>query len=366
MEPLDPLKPRQRPSAKKASPDRTEPSGDMYTAGKADLHKDHPPLLRTSQSDSLGGPQPPSTRSERQHSAGEQEGQARRQARADGTSESEQAGQQRRANRNKGQGSTGPAASDADGSSTTEPAVGTPGSASTPETQDPSLPSANGRPGAIGAGPSLPTGSETPRAAGPAMPAGGDSSVPAAGQGSTAHKIDVRGTRGDNYHYRQQNGVETFTISNIDKPSGEKHDPRVEATFSGAKFSAGQQKTFNGRFTIEQGKDTTIAQLLNSNPSSSDKNKPSAFVTYEDGALYLGHKSAGRKLVNVTPGREFELTMKSDGRTTNIFVNGQHVGRDQARPGGQNYFRYGAYMHGGKNTNQEVKAIIHARNVTIS
>lgn len=193
---------------------------------------------------------------------------------------------------------------------------------------------------------------------------GGTGSVgkPPSGSGSAADNIDIRGNKGDGYHYTAKDGVETFRIGASDGVAGEALDPRVEGQFHSQRFSDGENKTFSGRFRVDSGDATTIAQLLNNNKAEADTNKPSAFIVYKDGALYQGHKgdADGQKLADIAPGQAFDLELRSNGSNTDIYVDGVKAGSAEGRSGGQNYFRYGAYHHG------DGEAVIHASGVKVS
>jgi hypothetical protein len=164
---------------------------------------------------------------------------------------------------------------------------------------------------------------------------------------SDKNKTDIRGTRGDDYHYQNKDGVETFRIGSGDKPAGEKTDPRSEFVLKEDSFKPGDgTRTFSADFQVKSGNDTTIAQIINADPSDKDKHKPTAFVTFEDGNLYQGHKKEGNLLTHVG-NEKFNLSITSTGTKYSIKVDGKDVGSfDTKRESGENYFKYGAYHHG--------------------
>jgi EF hand len=179
----------------------------------------------------------------------------------------------------------------------------------------------------------------------------GSSAAPMAdvpgGSAPTGKKTDIRGTRGDDYHYQNSGGTETFRIGSGDAPAGEKYDPRSEVALKSDSFKKGEgNHTFSGDFQVKSGDDTTIAQIINFDSNASDKHVPSAFVTFSDGKLYQGHKEDGKLLADVGNDK-FNLSITSNGENYSIKVDGKQVGSFEAgRSSGENTFKYGAYHHG--------------------
>jgi EF hand len=159
--------------------------------------------------------------------------------------------------------------------------------------------------------------------------------------------MDIRGTRGDNYHYQNAGGTETFRIGSGDKPAGERYDPRSEVALKADSFRKGEgTHTFSGDFQVKSGDNTTIAQIINHDPNALDKHVPSAFVTFDDGKLYQGNSKDGKVLAEVGD-KKFNLSITSNGESYSIKVDGKEVGSFEAgRTSGENIFKYGAYHHG--------------------
>lgn len=158
--------------------------------------------------------------------------------------------------------------------------------------------------------------------------------------------------------YRQEGDTEIFTVSDAakggtNKDTGKPLDPRAEAFFSGHRFdsNSGTHK-FNATYKVGQADDTTIFQVMNSQPNSGDRHQPQVFITMDkNGGIYQGHPGAGKKIGQVAPGQEFHLEAVSNGNSTQVRITqgSQVIGEmdiGHRRSGGVNTFRYGAYHHG--------------------
>ncbi len=129
-------------------------------------------------------------------------------------------------------------------------------------------------------------------------------------------------------------------------------DPRVERRLEPRIDTGNGNYTFEARYNIEAADDTTIAQILNAAPTSSDPYKPVVFVkVFSDGSRWkISNKGVTLGYVNKNTSSSrptFVMKIVSDGDSSKIYLNGSLKGNFvHERVGRDSQMRYGNYHHG--------------------
>ena len=151
--------------------------------------------------------------------------------------------------------------------------------------------------------------------------------------------LRIQGSQfGEDHHYRVADGVEEFKVATSDRQPGFWNMPRSEGAFLQDKFTSDNPHTFSADYAIKSGNGFCIAQLFN----NSSNGHPQLMVMYKDGALNIN----GRK-VPMPLGQKFSLRIEAGSDGTRVFVDNRLVSAQPLKhQGGDNYFRYGAYLQG--------------------
>ncbi|WP_370261837.1 hypothetical protein [Limnobacter sp.] len=168
---------------------------------------------------------------------------------------------------------------------------------------------------------------------------------------STPGRMDIRhnGTHGGFYQADDGNGYQVFGIE-----AGRKEGMndtrnkyiRSEAAFTDMGFAASDnvKVRFQGTYNVDPGTSGVIAQLLN---NSDGEHLPQVKIIYRnDGELVVDVPGQADVILpgHYPPGQDFNLAIESDGKTFQVFVNGQMVHSGECiTPGGVNVYKMGLY-----------------------
>jgi hypothetical protein len=282
-------------------------------------------------SDAAGAP---STSGQSGQSQAEMDGAARREARHSGESEQEKAGAARRAAR---EGADAAGAAGAAGAAEAAEAAG--GDPSSGASAGAAAPVSSGVPAAdagTGSASAMSKAAGSPASALPTSPVNG-----ASDGGASSFTF-----AGDGRHTDLGGGTYRMDVATTDRPPGFWNMPRSEMAFGENKTPAGQMRTFSAGFNIHSGNSVHIAQLFSAEAQRPGGGGMKVGVLYKEGQLW----ALGKPIAQVSHNQPFQLDMRSDGNSYQIFVDGKLAdsGTTNYAGTGGNYFRAGAYLSGGK------------------
>lgn len=151
--------------------------------------------------------------------------------------------------------------------------------------------------------------------------------------------------------YSTSNGWGVYTVKGGKSNSTDIHDPRCERRNLTPKIDTGLTLTFEATYRVDSADNTTIAQILNYDPNSSDKHKPVVFILAKDRGSEWGIYDQGNELGRVSKNSVFSIKItsySSNGKMfSDIYLNGTKESTKQhARVGQNSQMRYGNYHHG--------------------
>lgn len=188
--------------------------------------------------------------------------------------------------------------------------------------------------------------------------------VALATQAHAQNNIGTLDDRSSTGGYTVANGWGVYTV-----PAGsslDSHDPRVERKLL-PKIDTGLGNfVYQATYNIVGADNTTIAQILNYDPTSPDRYKPVIFIIARSNGANWDIYNQSTKLFTIAKNSgasqpTFVLRVDSNGSSSTIRINGVIKGTfTHARVGENSEMRYGNYHHGNGT------ATIRVKNVTFT